>query len=995
MSDFEIVNNVLVKYSGPSCDLVIPEGITEIGDKAFHNTNNGWNDSEYLITVPKGVKRIGEDAFSFCRFSNIELPDGLEEIGKGAFDYSYLVSVRIPYGIKTIKASTFQECEKLQNVEIPDSVVSIEKYAFRKTGIKELVLPEGLEEIGEEAFRNCRNIKEIILPSSLKCIKDRAFAECDNLTKVTVLGKLEEYGKDVFEKCRNVEIISPNPEFLDIIHRDDFIIDENKTLVKYNGTGENVVLPEGIITIGENAFEWHTEVKNIKLPESLEVIKGGYQPSTFGSFINMKSIVIPQNVRTIEGFAFYGCSSLTEMTLPMRTITSGMFGLSSKTIIFNAIDDEGKIHRNYAVFRKEHWVQVFKYPKDYIFPVNDEDYDCYDRVLAGGNYDGFTMNENGRVRACLWRLADKEHPLSAELYTGIVEFLASKITKAIKTAEEDKAPEYITTMVNCGVISDDNRKRVTNALKKSEVPEVAAMIDKLTPSQDATVSADKQVRKPEDELDKKLRKNKATELLLKAGVDNIPDVLLADKSAYADNRTVKYIVSEYLKKNEDKYFSAEADAEAEKLDRDSLNSALRKMYNSIYSEKNELAFLKPLFRYADGKTITELYPSLAKSKWKLSRVNDALILSDTREAMLYADKRNVLGLYAYIRGTSADILRDTVLSEFDLDENGKKTYDLGNTTVTATLMPDLSLQLYDEKAGKVVKSIPKKGADENRYQEASKDYDDLRKNVKKVVKNRVATLFRLFLNKEKYEADDWKNIYLKNPVLNKVGQLVVWMQDKTTFTITDKGIIGYNGKPYQLNDSKIMVAHPMEMSTDEITGWQYYFAERKLKQPFVQVWEPVTDKASVSTDRYKGIMIPYYRFLNQEKHGITVMDYDFHNDINIHFKGCDADVIRIDYRRHEIRMEDRFEVEKLSFKRYSRQVNHIIAFLDRITSLERIKKDDVSVMDIIDAFNIEQIMGFISTAQKENAVNVLALLLEYKNNHYPDYTDVDSLTLDL
>ena len=110
--------------------------------------------------------------------------------------------------------------------------------------------------------------------------------------------------------------------------------------------------------------------------------------------------------------------------------------------------------------------------------------------------------------------------------------------------------------------------------------------------------------------------------------------------------------------------------------------------------------------------------------------------------------------------------------------------------------------------------------------------------------------------------------------------------------------------------------------------------------------------------------------------------------------GCDVYVEQIDLRSHDIRMEDRFEIMSFSFKTYTRQVNHIVAYLDRITVWDRVRNDDISVMDMMNAFTLAQIMEFIKTAQEANAVNVLALLLDYKNAHFADFDPMDEFTLE-
>ena len=61
MSDFIIENGVLIKYKGSEEAVVIPDGVTEIGDRAFACCMN----LQY-VTLPESVTYIGEDAFSEC-----------------------------------------------------------------------------------------------------------------------------------------------------------------------------------------------------------------------------------------------------------------------------------------------------------------------------------------------------------------------------------------------------------------------------------------------------------------------------------------------------------------------------------------------------------------------------------------------------------------------------------------------------------------------------------------------------------------------------------------------------------------------------------------------------------------------------------------------------------------------------------------------------------------------------------------------------------------
>ena len=142
-------------------------------------------------------------------------------------------------------------------------------------------------------------------------------------------------------------------------------------------------------------------------------------------------------------------------------------------------------------------------------------------------------------------------------------------------------------------------------------------------------------------------------------------------------------------------------------------------------------------------------------------------------------------------------------------------------------------------------------------------------------------------------------------------------------------------------------------------------------------------------------MIPYYRFLGQEKHGIFVKEYNYHEEIEIGFAECEARVDRIDWRRHDIEVNDNFEVSSFSFKRYTRWVNHIVAYLDKVTIYGRILKDDISITELLPRFTLAQITDFIKVATENNCTNVTAVLLDYKNSTFADFDPMEEFSLEL
>ena len=99
---------------------------------------------------------------------------------------------------------------------------------------------------------------------------------------------------------------------------EDFEI-ANVRLVKYNGPGGDVIIPEGIKVIAEGAFSDCSDISSISIPDSVTNI----EDSAFEGCSGLVSINIPENVTNIGERAFYGCSSLSSISIPDSVTTLG------------------------------------------------------------------------------------------------------------------------------------------------------------------------------------------------------------------------------------------------------------------------------------------------------------------------------------------------------------------------------------------------------------------------------------------------------------------------------------------------------------------------------------------------------------------------------------------------------------------------------------------------------------------------------------------------
>ena len=330
LSDFEIEEDTLIKYSGKSPIVTIPSGIKHIEMWSFHGCNklekiifpNGITDiGAYAfygcqklndVIIPNGVTYIGSNAFLDCKsLNNITIPDSVVNIGKNAFDgtawysnqpdgvvYSGKVvymykgkrqandSIFLKSGTLGISYEAFSCCENLKNITIPNSVISIGHFAFSKCeNIESIFIPYGVIRIESYAFSGCTSLKSISIPESVNSIGESSFFECDNLQYM-------EYSNAKYLWNRQ------SPYF--------FLI----SLKNYDISSCNIHSETRVIC--DAAFEECCELKSISIP--MGIINIGN--SVFKNCINLSDIFLNENIVSIGDSAFDSCEALIQIKLP-------------------------------------------------------------------------------------------------------------------------------------------------------------------------------------------------------------------------------------------------------------------------------------------------------------------------------------------------------------------------------------------------------------------------------------------------------------------------------------------------------------------------------------------------------------------------------------------------------------------------------------------------------------------------------------------------------
>lgn len=168
--DLWIRDGIVKEYRGKGEEVVVPEGVTDIGDKAFSGCRNLKK-----VVLPESLKSIGFGAFAECRdLTEIRIPEGTAFIRDWAFYCCMdLREVTVPGSVFRIQDHVFEGCWSLVHAEIREGVRSIGFRSFMGCEkLEEIRLPGGLTSIGVGAFSDCGSLQLLYLPESVRLISD-------------------------------------------------------------------------------------------------------------------------------------------------------------------------------------------------------------------------------------------------------------------------------------------------------------------------------------------------------------------------------------------------------------------------------------------------------------------------------------------------------------------------------------------------------------------------------------------------------------------------------------------------------------------------------------------------------------------------------------------------------------------------------------------------------------------------------------------------------
>ena len=320
--------------------ILIPESVTWIAEDAFRSC-------DYTLTIY--CEATVEQDWDYNWNSGCDViwaygawslsEDGVLTVKKNIVFYSKsdypwnsvrddITSVVIENGVTTIGAEAFRDCYNLETVTLPNTITTIYEKAFN--GCSSLTPNDNslfsvtALYLGNEdnpflcLIKSKNDDWTITVHSDCKVIANYAFSS-SYVSTITVPETVEYIGEGAFSSVNTVYYTgsatgSPwGATVVNPVEDGDFVYadEEHTILVEYKGSDTEIEIPSTVVAIGEGVFSYR-DITSVVFPDGLESIG----EDAFYYCKKLTSVELPESLTTIDDGAFAQCDALATAEIP-------------------------------------------------------------------------------------------------------------------------------------------------------------------------------------------------------------------------------------------------------------------------------------------------------------------------------------------------------------------------------------------------------------------------------------------------------------------------------------------------------------------------------------------------------------------------------------------------------------------------------------------------------------------------------------------------------
>lgn len=225
-----------------------------------------------------------------------------------------IVSGYIGYGNNNFKNKYKGDIVIPETVEYEGStysVVGINSHTFEGCSeMTSITIPNSIKSIGSYAFSCCSSLTSITIPNAVTTIRDNTFEYCSSLTSIYIHSGITSIATGAFMACSSLQSISvdKNNENYDSRDNCNAIIATNSD--ELIAGCMNTIIPENVKSIADYAFYGCTGLTSVSIGSDNVPSSSGVAPLPPGSSSSNNT-----NGTSIGNYAFFGCSNLASVTI--------------------------------------------------------------------------------------------------------------------------------------------------------------------------------------------------------------------------------------------------------------------------------------------------------------------------------------------------------------------------------------------------------------------------------------------------------------------------------------------------------------------------------------------------------------------------------------------------------------------------------------------------------------------------------------------------------
>ena len=354
-SDFEIIGDELVRYTGTSETVRIPEGIVSIGASAFWN-----NTCVKEVILPNTLERLGGDCFYYCTaLEKLTVTENVSIMGNDPFagcpklvlkneSPYFLLEDGVLYNRNKTDLIHYTVSKSDKEFFVPNTVICLGKHCFFACdNLEKIVIPESVIRMENNPFSGCTKLSVenhspfyhfengviynkfkttvigclngtkidcLTIPETVTLISRNSFWNCKGVQKIVISKNVNRIGYNPFAGSENILLESESPLFP---CENGVIYNENKTQLlcaTNRAVGKRFQVPEAVTHINRGVFSGCKDLESIDLNNVTYIDK-----SSFTSCTSLSRIYIPDSVTYIGEWAFAYCVGLKNISISRKT----------------------------------------------------------------------------------------------------------------------------------------------------------------------------------------------------------------------------------------------------------------------------------------------------------------------------------------------------------------------------------------------------------------------------------------------------------------------------------------------------------------------------------------------------------------------------------------------------------------------------------------------------------------------------------------------------